>query len=434
MLMGRNPRLPDSLWRGKPEVEKPTLASSYVQELSNKIDKIHEAARPHLKHSAERQKSYYNRDASTQTYQRGQAVWLWSMAKQKGISPKLSCNWKGPYGVLKAMSDVTYKVQRTPRTKALVVHHNRLKPYHCDDVPAWISDLCLEIDPDQTILYEVGDLPAMNDDDTPEDPVPDTEAHVPKPTTSPSVLRQDPQLPPPAPGADKTTTTTGPPAVLTHPVANWPDPGWPTLPDHNGPGSPNKHPGECDVRMPDGPKNPEPASTTYKNVESCQEYPTRPNTNDQNALEVGNHVCPDADHGDRMPDIPDIPGTLAQMLAGDKKGNADTIKSGNTAQKAADRKLQNQPDAVCKVVPDTENNDAVSSTEHVVGESPDAAAASDPNERGDMPRDQGQPISVEHEGVQDDGDAEQQHTATPQQRQHPKRTRRMPAHLTDFEL
>ena len=61
--------------------------------------------------------------------------------QQKGLSPKLrSDKWLGPYRVVKAISDVNYRVQLGRRR--IVAHYNNLKPYleATDDLPKTITD------------------------------------------------------------------------------------------------------------------------------------------------------------------------------------------------------------------------------------------------------------------------------------------------------
>ena len=61
-------------------------------------------------------------------------VWLYCPAVSPGKAKKFHSAWKGPYKVLKAISDVVYRIQHvTPSTdrrrrQRLVVHFNRLKP------------------------------------------------------------------------------------------------------------------------------------------------------------------------------------------------------------------------------------------------------------------------------------------------------------------
>ena len=49
-------------------------------------------------------------------------------AREKGHSSKLQEKWQGPYKVIRKYSEVVYEVVR-PKSKSLVIHFNRLKPY-----------------------------------------------------------------------------------------------------------------------------------------------------------------------------------------------------------------------------------------------------------------------------------------------------------------
>ena len=53
---------------------------------------------------------------------------LLTLGQQRGIR-KLNCPWKGPYTIIKRISDATYRVQHQQRQKdRQIVHFNRLKP------------------------------------------------------------------------------------------------------------------------------------------------------------------------------------------------------------------------------------------------------------------------------------------------------------------
>ncbi len=66
----------------------------------------------------------------------GELVWLHSPAVPRGKAAKFHCPWKGPYRVVKVLSDVTNRIQlvSSPQSRdrrrrlRLVVHFNRLKP------------------------------------------------------------------------------------------------------------------------------------------------------------------------------------------------------------------------------------------------------------------------------------------------------------------
>ena len=65
----------------------------------------------------ERMKRYYNDKAGPQTFEPGQSVWLHNPKRRKGISPKLSRPWEGPYLMIECLNDVVYQIQLTPRAK-----------------------------------------------------------------------------------------------------------------------------------------------------------------------------------------------------------------------------------------------------------------------------------------------------------------------------
>ena len=46
----------------------------------------------------------------------------------------------GPFLVMKRLSDVIYRIQKGPKLKPNVVHHDRLRPYHGPNVPDWLTE------------------------------------------------------------------------------------------------------------------------------------------------------------------------------------------------------------------------------------------------------------------------------------------------------
>ena len=82
---------------------------------------------------------YYDTKSSDNTYNTGDPVWLYNPKKKKGVSPKLSRNWEGPYTVVKPINDLVYRIQLGPRTKPKVVHWNRLWRYSGDNPPKWLE-------------------------------------------------------------------------------------------------------------------------------------------------------------------------------------------------------------------------------------------------------------------------------------------------------
>jgi len=143
MMLGREVLLPLDLVIGQAE---PTGSSTteYADRLGEQMERIHQFACQHLKLSSDHQRrNYDHRPVNQHRYNRGDAVWLYSPQKKKGICPKLMRYFDGPYLVIKRMSDVLYRVQKGPKSKPKVVHHDRLKAYHGPNVPDWLE--CCEV-------------------------------------------------------------------------------------------------------------------------------------------------------------------------------------------------------------------------------------------------------------------------------------------------
>ena len=79
--------------------------------------------------AGQKQKLAYDRKVSKHTYKVGDAVWLRSYAKQKGLSRKLQLRWEGPFKIVSKILDLNYKIQRSRKADFKVIHFNRLKPY-----------------------------------------------------------------------------------------------------------------------------------------------------------------------------------------------------------------------------------------------------------------------------------------------------------------
>jgi hypothetical protein len=138
MMLGREAEIPLDLVVGKPPGEDGvTTGVAHVEDMREKMEEVHNVARARMQIRSDRQKRNYDLKAQRRIYEKGEAVWLHNPARKVGISPKLTRAWEGPYLVIHRLSDVTYRIQRSPRAKMKVVHFDRLKPYLGDNAPAW---------------------------------------------------------------------------------------------------------------------------------------------------------------------------------------------------------------------------------------------------------------------------------------------------------
>ena len=113
------------------------LSQDYAARLRQRMQDAHGRAQMHLKKSARRQKRNYDRGIAGKKLGTGQFVWLFNPAKKKGLAPKLQCRWEGPYLIVGKLSDVTFRVQLQPRSRAKVVHYDRLKCYEGEPLRGW---------------------------------------------------------------------------------------------------------------------------------------------------------------------------------------------------------------------------------------------------------------------------------------------------------
>lgn len=127
--LGREVTLPvDLLLEAPPDEERDGNLSRYAARLQDRLRTAHEAARASSTSQMISQKRHYDQNVRLVTYKEGDIVLLHNPAKKKGKSFKLTRPWTGPFLIITKISDVTFRIQASPRGKAKVVHADRLKP------------------------------------------------------------------------------------------------------------------------------------------------------------------------------------------------------------------------------------------------------------------------------------------------------------------
>ena len=128
MIFGREVTLPvDLLMEPLPQEETVENVTEYAEILQSRLKQIHNLARRHMAQSMKSQKRQYDRNVWNTVYHVGDIVWLHCPIRKKGRSLKLMRPWRGPYLILTKLSDVTYRIQMSPKSKMQVVHADRLK-------------------------------------------------------------------------------------------------------------------------------------------------------------------------------------------------------------------------------------------------------------------------------------------------------------------
>ena len=116
MMLGRGIRTPVDLMFLAPPREK-ECETDYAEELRDVIRSVHERARHALRVSQNRQKRWFDRKVHGPGYKQGDFVWLYRKSRRANLSRKLLLPWKGTFLVVKVMTDITYRIQKTARSK-----------------------------------------------------------------------------------------------------------------------------------------------------------------------------------------------------------------------------------------------------------------------------------------------------------------------------
>ena len=129
ILLGRECRAPLDLLVGPPKSEEEEWGScdSYVFRQQQVRREAYDAVRAHLGQAAERSKDRYDMRVKPARFQVGEWVYLYCPRRRLGKSAKWTRFYSGPFMVTKVLGAVNYLIQKGPRTKAQVVHVDKLK-------------------------------------------------------------------------------------------------------------------------------------------------------------------------------------------------------------------------------------------------------------------------------------------------------------------
>ena len=130
MLFGREMTVPLNLTVGEiPATSIDGKETEYVWALRSRLADAYRVAREFTGKQMRRQKRVHDRGVRMEKYQEGHRVWLMDTARRSGRCPKLQFKCKGPFLILKVLSDVTFRIMDETTKAKKVVHHDRLLPY-----------------------------------------------------------------------------------------------------------------------------------------------------------------------------------------------------------------------------------------------------------------------------------------------------------------
>ena len=112
LMFGRETRIPvDLMTPEPPQAEVPLTTSEYAEKLRKRFERTYELTRVNTKKSSERYKGYSTRRRKIRRTTSGDKVWLYVPFVRKGKNLKLSRPWRGPYTIVKKISDMVYRIE-----------------------------------------------------------------------------------------------------------------------------------------------------------------------------------------------------------------------------------------------------------------------------------------------------------------------------------
>ena len=131
MLFGREITQPVDLLFNFLNEEETINAPVYVTNLQNRLIKTHQVIERRLVRAAQVAKRYYDSKSNHGKYKRGDLVLVYDPTRKKGLKNKMRALWVGPYVIIKALSNVTYRIGLNRNSKKWkVVHFDKLRVYN----------------------------------------------------------------------------------------------------------------------------------------------------------------------------------------------------------------------------------------------------------------------------------------------------------------
>ena len=127
LMFGRNLNMPADLMMPHDPSVHPVPVDEHVRKLEQRTRYAYQVARTNLKRAATAAKKYYDRKAHLNKYNTGDAVKIKVTRKFKGM--KFVDKYEGPYYIIDQLGETTYRVAKSPKVKAKVLHHDLILPY-----------------------------------------------------------------------------------------------------------------------------------------------------------------------------------------------------------------------------------------------------------------------------------------------------------------
>lgn len=127
LMLGREVATPLDILYEMPSSITDIPQHKWAWELKERLQEAHAAVRGHVDGEMRRQKRYHDTKVHWQKFTKGDAVYVYFPQRKVGHSSKLTTYWRGPYSILKPISDLLYEMNCGRRGRAQVIHTDRIR-------------------------------------------------------------------------------------------------------------------------------------------------------------------------------------------------------------------------------------------------------------------------------------------------------------------
>jgi len=139
LMYGRLPRMPVDLVLDLPGENYPTDLDQYAEEFAERLREANKMVLQHTRSAFARMKRNYDAKVRDKDYAVGQFVLFYYPRRYRGRNPKLARQNIGPFRILRRLNDVNFVIAMTPRSRQMIVHIDKLKPWCGEEPQCWIG-------------------------------------------------------------------------------------------------------------------------------------------------------------------------------------------------------------------------------------------------------------------------------------------------------
>jgi hypothetical protein len=137
LMHGREAICPLDLLIETPVEAMPPDGNRYAEQLVERLKVAFAAVNRHTTDQVERMKRRYDANVRVKEFRLHQLVLYYYPRRYQGRTPKWSKMYIGPYRIVAVLNDVNFVIKKSPRSKGIVVHIDKMKAYFGPQPACW---------------------------------------------------------------------------------------------------------------------------------------------------------------------------------------------------------------------------------------------------------------------------------------------------------